>query len=162
MGYPSLFLSFCLLCIDNVDVCVFILECKLIHIHFSGYRSHENPGKCEFFYCHVVMTLIQNKTAVRKMIIEGRERWKQIIKASFHSSYFQLMKTEGEEIHQTAEKQLCTLQAGQWPGSCTRGGHLWLCQCLAKARSWKGKMPHIPSSPFSVTNSGNRSVSLIW
>lgn len=119
MGYPSLLLSFCLLCIDNVDVCVFILECKLIHIHFSRCRSHENPGKCEFFYCHVVMILIKNKTAVRKMIIEGREGWKQFIKASFHSSYFQVMKTEGEEIHQKAKNQLCTRQAG--PGSCTRG-----------------------------------------
>lgn len=63
------------------------------------------------------------------MIIEGKEGWKQFTKTSFHSSYFQVMKTEGEEIHQKAEKQLCTpaglaVALQLHPG----GGHLWLCQ----------------------------------
>ena len=38
------------------------------------------------------------------MIIEGTEGWKRFIKTSFHSSYFQVMNTEGEEIYQKVKK----------------------------------------------------------
>lgn len=128
------------------------------------------------------MTLTKNKTAVRKMIIEGKEGWKWFIKTSFRSSYFQVMKTEGEEIYQKVEKQLCALQAWQWPWSYTQGRAslavpialprlgmgkgkclTFLCLCLVSLTQEIGLFHSSGSfTTFSWEAKGSRTTSEIW
>lgn len=72
------------------------------------------------------MTPMEKKTAVSKKMGEGKEGGKLVFKRSLHSSYFQVRKTDGEDTHQQADKQLCARQAWQCPAATPRGGHLCL------------------------------------